>query len=325
MKNHHFPIRTISIVAFAVLLFVAFQGVANSAFAAEQKYSWQAEKGESLALLADDSIVWRLNYGPNCPKPYFDPVSLPGGLSLTWTAPPDHPWHLAFWFSWKYINRVNYWEYDKSGKSAGLTELADIELTPRDDGSARILMAINYRVSKETPVVLAEKRTIEISTPDESGRYEFDWMSQFAAGETDVELERTPPPEHEGGKAWGGYAGLSIRFAKGLTERQFASTITLEDRGTMARYQGDLKAMDYNGMLDGKPVGIAVVEHPKSFQSPTPWYVIRSNVMSYINPAVISYDPITLQAGKSFMLKYRVIVHPGRWGSEQLKREVASE
>jgi hypothetical protein len=43
--------------------------------------------------------------------------------------------------------------------------------------------------------------------------------------------------------------------------------------------------------------------------------------MSYFSPAVICYGPHTLQAGQSFTLRYRILVHPDRWDAEQLKRE----
>jgi len=40
----------------------------------------------------------------------------------------DHVWHLGYWFSWKYINGVNYWkpaDAKRTGcESAGATKVA---------------------------------------------------------------------------------------------------------------------------------------------------------------------------------------------------------
>jgi hypothetical protein len=43
--------------------------------------------------------------------------------------------------------------------------------------------------------------------------------------------------------------------------------------------------------------------------------------MSYYSPAVICYGPHTVEAGEGFTLRYRVLVHDGRWDAERLKAE----
>jgi hypothetical protein len=81
--------------------------------------------------------------------------------------------------------------------------------------------------------------------------------------------------------------------------------------------------MDYHGLIDGRPLGVAICDHPDNLNHPTPWYVIRSQPMSYFSPAVICYGPHTLEAGQSMTLRYRVIVHPQRWDADRLKKEYA--
>jgi len=79
--------------------------------------------------------------------------------------------------------------------------------------------------------------------------------------------------------------------------------------------------MDYSGLFKGRPAGIAVCDHPDNPRSPTPWYAIRSDEMSFFTPAVICYEPITLEPGQSVTLRYRVFVHPGRWDAGRLRAE----
>jgi len=45
--------------------------------------------------------------------------------------------------------------------------------------------------------------------------------------------------------------------------------------------------------------------------------------MRYFSPAVIQNGPHTLKSSQSFTLRYRVVVHSGRWSAEQL-REAAN-
>jgi hypothetical protein len=89
------------------------------------------------------------------------------------------------------------------------------------------------------------------------------------------------------------------------------------------RYRGRHAAVDCSGVIDGKAVGIAILDNRRNPGSPTPWYVIRSDEMSFFSPAILCYEPITLDAGERLTLRYRVIVHPGRWDSARLQAEHA--
>ena len=70
----------------------------------------------------------------------------------------------------------------------------------------------------------------------------------------DVTLDRVPPKE----QSWGGYAGLSVRFAKDLTQRQAISTVGNAEFGEGDRHRSRATAMDYSGLIDGKAVGLGV-------------------------------------------------------------------
>jgi len=71
--------------------------------------SW-VEDESSIALLNQGKVVWKLNYDRNEDKPYFSPLRTLNGIDLVLERPDDHPWHRGLWFSWKYINGINYWE-----------------------------------------------------------------------------------------------------------------------------------------------------------------------------------------------------------------------
>jgi hypothetical protein len=189
-----------------------------------------------------------------------------------------------------------------------------VHVLTRDDHSARISMALVYHPAEEGRAVLVEQRTVEISAPDANGLYHFDWSSTFTAKADDVTLDRVPPKE----QAWGGYAGLSVRFAKQLAEREANSTSGPAEFGEGDRYRGRAAAMDYNGLIDGHAVGLAFLDHPTNPRHPTPWYAIRSPEMSYINASLLSDEPLVLKAGQSMTLRYRLIVHPDRWDAQHL-------
>ena len=306
---------SICFVAMAVLL-----DVGSACFAGETAFRWEATPGRSLALVGRNAIVWRFNYAHDQPKPFFDPVSLVSGESLTWNQPPDHAWHHAFWFSWKTINGINYWENNtQTGRPVGRTAWKEPVVSTDPSGAARIELELSYSPPGSDPL-LHETRIVDISAPNNDGQYHFDWDATFCAGEHDVVLDRTPIPPDPNGTPWGGYAGLSLRFAENLADRQ-----AVTDRGEVEFDSSGIHrshgiACDYHGNLNGRPAGIAVLSHPSNPRHTTPWYAIRTN-MSYLNPAFLAEEPYTIKAGNALRLRYRVIIHPGGWNSERLQKE----
>lgn len=279
--------------------------------------SWARESG-AVALHRDGAPVWRFNYGTNTTKPCFHPVAVPGGPTLTWDKPPDHAWHHALWFSWKYIDRVNYWETEaKSNEARGVTQWSEPQIETRPDFSARIVLDLAYRPPNGTNL-LTEHRVIEVSPPDKRNTYHLDWTMTFTALDKDVLLDRTPLPGEPGGQPWGGYAGLSVRLAKDLKDPR-AVTSGGPVSFTGGTYRGKGTAMDYSGLFEGIEAGLAVLDSAGNPNSPSPWYAIANNTMHYFSPAVIQEAPCLLKAGQPFTLRYRVIAHPGRWDAEHLR------
>ena len=281
---------------------------------------WQQTK-ESVALVrggadAEDDVIWQFNFGAELNMPYFHPVATTAGQRLSCDRPADHAWHHGIWFCWKFINQVNYWEHaGRSGKPQGRTEWSNVVVKTNEDGSAVISMSLRYHPADDNQVVLEENREIELSAPDAEGVYSMDWTCRFTARDLPVTLDRTPPKE----KSWGGYAGLSVRFAKELTERQTYDTNGLVEFKEGNRHRERAVAMDYGGMIDNVPVGLAFLDHPDNPRHPTRWYAIRDPVMSYINAALLNDKPMVLKPEQVMTLRYRMIVHPNRWKADRLQ------
>ncbi len=116
---------------FSVLLLIAV--TSSVAFAEPPARSWQ-ERESSVALMQGEQVVWKFSHDPEAPKSYFHPVALPDGPVLTWNQPPDHRWHHGLWFSWKFLNGVNFWEPNRStGKPDGQTRIEHVGQALRTD------------------------------------------------------------------------------------------------------------------------------------------------------------------------------------------------
>jgi len=282
--------------------------------------SWQSDSG-MVALLKDGKPVWRFNHAPTFSKPNFSPVALPGGTDLSWLSPPDHRWHLALFFSWKYLNKVNYWE-ETAGVANGGTKWTDVKIETKKDFSAIIAMNLQYRPQKETKDVLTEHRLMRVTPPAKDGTYFMDWQQEFTAGDQDVVMDRTPPDTKPDGNARGGYAGLSVRLAKELQNPRITATA---DIGTLqrSRYGFAATAAEFGGEIDGGEAGIAFLDHPDNLRAPTRWYGIIDPKVPfwYLNASLLQLEPYTLPAHKKLILRYRVAVHPGRWDGARLAAE----
>jgi hypothetical protein len=279
--------------------------VAVGANAAEPQYEWRQTNG-CLALASDGRTLWQLNFKPGEDKPFFHPLGLADGTVLTAARPADHRWHLGLWWSWKYINGLNYWEEDKAtGRSEGRTELVSVKPTPNADYSARVEMSLSYHPPNK-PAVLTEKRVLLISAPDAKGNYSIDWDSAFTAGAEDLTFERTPP------RNWaGGYAGLGLRFSP--EARRWTFTSSEGTVGATNIYGNSARWVDFS---DGH--GVTVFDHPQNLRHPTPWYPNQNH--PFICPAFLFKEPYLLAAGKTLRLRYRILMHAEPVGKEVLQK-----
>ena len=274
----------------------------------------------SLAWKVGDSTRWRFSFDPKAGKPYFHPVTAGNGPSLTNFKPEDHPWHYALWFSWKYINHVNYWEENRvSGQAAGATRWSTPAIDTRADGSARITMQLTYaRPTGE--VDLTENRVLDVSAPASDGSYTIDWSMRFTAGKDGAVLDRTPMPGEPNGVINGGYAGLSARLAAAP-----ATMIVVSTEGPVTEFRGErarpnASAVAGNFSLDGRDIGgLAILSDPANSGAQAPWYIIdNKRDFRFICAAILAPSPRTIPAGGELALRYRVAIKPTAWTQAEL-------
>lgn len=299
----------------------------------ELNLSWK-ETDNSLSLLNSGEIVWRLNYDRSEDKPYFYPLRTPGGIDLALKRPEDHPWHRGLWFSWKYINGVNYWEEDpEAGVAPGRSLVHKVDVQKNSDYSATVEMVVHYTPDANQDPLLVEHRTLSISAPTQNGNYHIDWYHAFSAQDRPVTLDRTPPQKH-GGPSWGGYAGISFRASL----EELASFRYLDSKGwvrneSLTGYGKHAKWMDLSGQVISQSsqvqaAGLAIFDHPDNPRHPSPWYIWYDNEgegdaykHAFFTPAFLWNNPYELPAGGVFSLQYRTLIHEGTGSLKQFNSE----
>lgn len=278
---------------------------------------WQRDE-HSIAWRAGSDVVWRFCFDPAKGKTFFDPVAV-RGTTLTNFKPEDHPWHYGLWFSWKYINKANYWEENRqTGKAEGATRWNTPAIETRPDGSATIKLDVTY-THPSGRVDMVEKRELKITAPTADGAYTIHWRADFTAGKDGAVLDRTPMPDEPDGKVNGGYAGLGLRMAApplGLS--------VLCSTGAVTRFESDrarpnASALGFNFSDQGKDAGgIAIFSDPINAGENAPWYIVNSKEMRFACAAILAPKILTLKAGEEMKLRYRLALSPKAWTREAL-------
>ena len=282
------------------------------------KYHW-SETDTTFALLKGEDIVWQYNYNTKHGRPFFHPVFV-NRNNMTCISPSDHRWHLGQWFCWKYINKVNYWEYGRGPfQSDGVTEVKNVKIKKNDDFTAEIELDIVYHPFGGENV-LAEKRLVRIGPPQQDGKLTMDYDFSFEALTDEVELNRTPILGQEGGTSWGGYAGISIRFNQSFMDSEFISSWGEND--AVNGKKGDWLYMGFTG-LDGSKVGSQIIIHPDSHTEGEAWYSVNTEEFPfyYFSPAVLYYKPLILSKGEKLQLQYRINHFTGEMNRVELENE----
>ncbi|MDZ8118768.1 PmoA family protein [Pontiella agarivorans] len=272
----------------------------------------EIEEGpHSLSAKLGEEVLWTYHYDPAEGKPYFHPLSSTDGTPFTALRPKDHPWHRGLWFSWKFINGVNYWEevWNTGVPREGYTRLLSTTKRISKSKAVQIDQVLDYAPGKDAAPIMTETRTISVSAPDAEGVYMVDWSCTFTALEKDVLLDRTPLPGEPDGKAHGGYAGLSVRMNKEVGARgEFVNRDGLKGMDTRRA----AAAWEWFSVADGDT--LLFMDHPDNLNHPAKWFV--STKMPYFSPAVIHDGPYTIKAGETLALKYRILIAPGALSAE---------
>ncbi|HSH18960.1 MAG TPA: DUF6807 family protein, partial [Draconibacterium sp.] len=256
------------------------------------------------ALQNGPNIVWKYNFNTKHGKPFFHPVFV-GNNNITCVSPDDHLWHLGQWFSWKFINGVNYWEYQNGTyQSEGITEIRDIQITQADNFSAEIQLDIVYHPI-EGENVMVEKRQIKISEPIGNGNIYMDYKFEFEALADSVNIDRTPILGEPNGMSWGGYGGLSVRFNQDFMDSHFISV--RDENDNINGMQGDWLYMGFTG-LDGNKVGTQIIISPQSHREEAAWYIANTDELPfyYFSPAYLFNEKHLLLKGEKLKLNYRI-------------------
>ncbi len=257
------------------------------------------EIGKTIALDVDRSRpLFTYDYG-NKPRPYFHPLHTLGGNLLTNYEPTDHVWHRGLWFTFKFVNGVNFWEeYDGFGRQV---TVGVPEISHEGPSHTALRQELVWRGPDGTEY-LSEQREIAIRVVSESA-YHLDFSTDLTAI-TDLTLDRTPFT------TWGGYGGLVLRGNRNWVDTKITlAEGSSTDRPTGVTGNWASLAGPFDGGV-GLRGGAAIFDAPSNVRHPSPWYG-GTGIGHYLNAALLFHEPLAVAIDEHLKLAYRVVIFDG--------------
>lgn len=235
---------------------------------------------------------------------YIHPVYTPAGRAITDDHPVDHPHHHGIWWAWtktKYDGREpDFWNM---GDGTGRVDFDSLDAvwSGRVHGGVRATTRFTDVTGGRADVVLKDQWDVRVYAHDEeSPVFVFDIVStQNLTGDKPLLL-----PEYR-------YGGLGVRGHiqwNGKGDKTVFLTSegkTREDgNGTKARWT------HMGGLLDGKPAGLAILDHPSNFRAPQPTRLNPDNPFFNYSPSVAG--DWSIEPGKPYVSRYRFLTYEGQ-------------
>lgn len=272
-------------------------------------------------------------YSDRLPKPSLFPLHTPAGVQICRGYPlqpvkgesTDHPHHVGIFFACDEVNRNQFW----INSTAAPPHIRHVKTTAMNStkNQGRLATVMDW-IGKDGKRLLEERRAMVFQAGKDA--FIIDLLIDLEA------QEKVKIADPKNGL-------LGIRLADWLREpfEKTAGVIHISGAGSgqYLNSHGDErekgvwgKRADWvalHGEKDGKPVGIGIFDHPKSFNHPTYWHA-RGYGLFAANPVGQGYFERTTKANKAKPLnlvlqphdklhfQYRVVIYDGRKTRQQL-------
>ena len=256
-------------------------------------------------------------------KPILFPVHGPGGVPMTRSWPivenvsgeaHDHPHHESIWFTHGIVNGIDFWTSShKAGKREreANNRVEHAELLHADGGDEGVIETRNRWVKADGTVVCTDTRRL-VFGGDAASRT-IDYSITVHADHGPVTFGDTK----EGAMALRVPTQLQIRDLDG-SKGAAGHCMNSEGQRDTDAWGKAARWVGYWGPIDGKTVGLAVLDHPGNLRHPAHWHA-RDYGLVAANPfglhdftgAEPGTGDHTIPDGESLTLRYLFVFHEG--------------
>ena len=309
-----------AISLFAIILTACGTGESNS-----KSFVTFVDQQNKVDVMVNNQLFTTLAYGESLDgkvltKPILYPLMSPSGVKMTRSFPfehvegesADHPHHTGIFFTYDKVNGSGFWNNTQFPP-----HITDVEIVEKTGGEKGVLKFTALWKDDNDQPLLQEARTMTFIPGKDQTVIDFD--IQLTALVDNVVFEDTKE----------GMFGIRVAHQlreKDQTGHYFSSN---GDEGEKGVWGKRAQWVTLEGQIDGKDVGIAILNHPTSTNYPTYWHaraygLFAANPLGqYVfqksrkeeNPQKLE---LTLEKGQSAPFGFRVIVYDGSRTKEQL-------
>jgi hypothetical protein len=275
-------------------------------------------------------------YYTNVPRPFCYPLIGPTGAAMTRHFPMvtnapgeqhDHRHHRSLWFAHGLVNGQDLWTERPSAGRIVHRGFAEITSGP-DVG---VITTFNDWLDRNGQILCTDEQTLRFYPPkDKALVLDFEITIRASRGNVTLgdtkegtfalrvaETLRLVPPGVRGQPAQPG-AGRIV-LSTGETDDGPSAAAARNAKREAVTWGKRAAWCDYSGPVDGRIVGIAVLDHPGNPRHPT-WWQVRDYGLLAANPfgqhdfetgTLRGAGDLTLPFGQSVSFRYRVILHEG--------------
>jgi hypothetical protein len=294
---------------------IALLSAAGLGAAKTAEYTLRREDGR-IHVLSGGRLFTTFHYEAEFDRPYVHPLVTPSGIEMSRGVPPrrgedtDHDWHRGLWWGHGEVSGADFWRErvdNASGKKT--TGRIVVAKTPAASGSTIVAMC---DLTNASGVIIGRvEQQFRFSGSAQSHIIDCSITIMARSG-----MDLLMADSDDG--------GLAIRLTNEFEEKNGGTMLNSEgQKGTAAMWGKPARWVDYSGVRDGKPCGVAILDHPKNFRYPTEWHA-RGYGLNSANPfAHGSFNrpkgdrskptagDHTVRKGTDLKFRYRVVLHDG--------------
>jgi hypothetical protein len=270
--------------------------------------------GPNIAIELDGRLFseYRTDVGA---KPFLYPLIGPTASSYTRAYPMetlasedrDHPHQRSFWFTHGKVNGIDFWSEQEVHGAIKETARKSIVSGPT---LGRLCTSDDW-IGPDGRKVCADERVLT-----------FYKLRNARVIDFEIVLKATSGPVTFGDTKEGMF-GLRVASSMDVDRKRGGRIINAEGLVDGQAWGKESPWVDYSGPVDGKTVGIAILNHPRSFRYPTTWHVrtyglFAANPFGWHDFGLSKPGDYTLPAGNKLWFGYRVILHEGDASSARI-------
>jgi hypothetical protein len=250
---------------------------------------------------------------------FIHPLNTLHGQALTRIQPPDHYHHFGIWNPWTHTvfenDTIDFWNIKERTGTVRFVKFTSHKTSPVSAEFTSLIEHVVYKKDDTEKVALYEWQTVSVYTPCvKEGYYIVDITSKMSCASQSPLLIMAYR-----------YGGLGWRATE-FWDKNNTEILTSEGRTRDNADSSKAKWLIVFGNLPGNDEGgLAILSHPLNYNHPEPLRIWDKKANGGRGDVFVNFAPTKdkdwlLVTGKTYVLKYRLVVFNGKFNETEAEK-----